>query len=76
MGLKLLCDAHAFNNVPSTEKYSDGDVAAQLGLADHRREEPVRDLGSQEPIPVLGERRRIEGLGVNRRIRNHLNNKS
>ena len=36
------------------------DVAAQLGLADHRGEELVRDLVLQQALAVLGERGRVE----------------
>ena len=45
-----------------------GDVAAQLGLADDRGEEPIRDLVIQQPLPVLGERGGVEGRRVDGQI--------
>ena len=44
------------------------DVAAQLGLANHRSKELISDVSVEEALAVLGERRRIERCGVDRQV--------
>ena len=48
------------------------DVAAQVGLLHHRREEAVGDLLLQQPLPVLAEGAVVEALGVDVQVQEEL----
>ena len=72
LGLEALVRRPRLQQRPVDGEVLARDVAAQLGLADDRGEEPIRDLGFQQPVAVLGERRRVERLGVDRQVQEPL----